>query len=210
MANIIEEARQKKMNRNEVFWVDVNHNKLTKDQVNDNYLKNIIKFVCTGGGYYEEMSEDMIRELFKEAKKRQINITGYTLKQALDEYKSGTTIRYKLFIPNYDFPDYGDKLNPAIDARNVRKNQEQQFGEQAEKEIKQDKEIEKLKKENQQLKQSQKQLAIEELEKLKKELYSSPVSVRSCGYVDFEEILLEDVYDVINQQIKKLKGEKNE
>lgn len=189
------------MEKDEVFWVDVNHNKLTKDQVNDNYLKNIIKFVCTGGGYYEEMSEDMVRELFKEAKKRKLNITGYTLKQALDKYKSGTTIRYKLFIPNYDFPDYGDKLNPAIYARNVRKNQEQRFGEQAEKEIKQDKEIEKLKKENQQLKQSQKELAISELEKLKEKalhFYVNDAPKLASFYVDVKEI---------DSQIKSLKGE---
>lgn len=112
------------MKKSEVFWVDVTHNKLTKEQVNDNYLKNIIKFVCKGGGYYGEMSANMIRELFREAKKRKLNITGYTLKQALDEYKSGTTTEYKLLTPNYDFPDYGDKLNPVIDARNVGKNQE--------------------------------------------------------------------------------------
>ena len=113
--------KKKKKKKDEVFWVDVNHNKLTKDQVNDNYLKNIIKFVCTGGGYYKEMSENMIIELFNEAKKRKLNIIGYTFKQALDEYKSGTIIKYKLLIPNYDFPDYGDKLNSAIDARNFGK-----------------------------------------------------------------------------------------
>ena len=112
------------MKKDEIFWVDIKHNKLTKEQINDNYLRNIIKFVCAGGGYYEEMSEDMIRGLFREAKRRRLNIIGYTLEQALDEYKSGTTTRYKLLTPNYDFPDYGDKLNPAIDSRNVGKNQD--------------------------------------------------------------------------------------
>lgn len=115
---------EKSIGKDKVFWVDVNHNKLTKEQVSDNYLKNIIRFVCEGGGYYEEMTEDMIRELFREAKRRKLTITGYTLKQALDEYKLGTTTKYKLLTPNYDFPDYGDKLNPAIDARNFGKKQE--------------------------------------------------------------------------------------
>ena len=57
-------------------------------------------------------------------------------------------------------------------------------------------------------KENDNQTAIEELEKLKKEINLRPVVVRNCGYGDFEEILLEDVYDVINQQIKSLKGEK--
>ena len=59
-----------------------------------------------------------------------------------------------------------------------------------------------------QTKEIDNQTAIEELEKLKKEINLRPVVVRNCGYGDFEEILLEDVYDVINQQIKSLKGEK--
>ena len=114
------------MKKDEIFWVDIEHNKLTKEQVNDSYLRNIIRFVCRDGSYYEEMSEDMIRGLFKEAKKRKLNIGEYTLKQALDEYKLNTTPKCKLFIPNYDFPDYGDKLNPAIAARNFGKNQKKQ------------------------------------------------------------------------------------
>lgn len=112
------------MKKNKVFWIDKDHNKLTKEQVNDDYLKNIIKFVCEGGGYFEEMSEDMIKELFREAKRRKLDIGDCTLEQALDEYKSGTTTEYKLFTPNYDFPDYGYKLNPVMDARNIEKNTE--------------------------------------------------------------------------------------
>ena len=57
-------------------------------------------------------------------------------------------------------------------------------------------------------KENDNQTAIEELEKIKKEINLRPVIVRNCGYGDFEEILLEDVYDVIDQQIKLLKGEK--
>ena len=50
------------------------------------------------------------------------------------------------------------------------------------------------------------QTAIRELEKVKKEINLRPVIVRNCGYGDFEEILLEDVYDVIDNQINELKG----
>lgn len=112
------------MTKDKVFWVDIKHNKLTREQVSDVYLKNIIAFVCSGNGYYDEMSEDLIRGLFREAKRRKLDITGYTLKQALDEYKAGTTTKYKLLTPNYDFPDYGDNLNPAIIAKNIGKAQE--------------------------------------------------------------------------------------
>ena len=54
-------------------------------------------------------------------------------------------------------------------------------------------------------KENDKQTTITELEKLKKEINLRPVVVRNCGYGDFEEILLEDVYDVIDNQIKQLK-----
>lgn len=42
---------------------------------------------------------------------------------------------------------------------------------------------------------------------MKEEISIRPVCIRNCGYGDFEEMLLEDVYDVINHQIKELKGE---
>ena len=54
-------------------------------------------------------------------------------------------------------------------------------------------------------KENDNQKAIEEIEKIKKEINLRPVVVRNCGYGDFEEILLEDVYDVIDNQIKQLK-----
>ena len=60
------------------------------------------------------------------------------------------------------------------------------------------------------IKELQNQKAIAELEKLKKEINLRPVVVRNCGYGDFEEILLEDVYDVIDNQIKQLKEKRNE
>ena len=55
------------------------------------------------------------------------------------------------------------------------------------------------------IKELQNQTVIAELEKLKKEINLRPVVVRNCGYGDFEEILLEDVYDVIDNQINELK-----
>ena len=60
-----------------------------------------------------------------------------------------------------------------------------------------------LKAEIQQLKQSQKQLAIEVLEKFKSELVNktSPIQLSYMDYV-------KQVYDKINNQIKELKGEK--
>ena len=46
---------------------------------------------------------------------------------------------------------------------------------------------------------------IEQLEKVKEEVDKRPVSVRNCGYGDFDEIILDDVYDVIDNQIASLK-----
>ena len=49
---------------------------------------------------------------------------------------------------------------------------------------------------------------IQQLEKVKEEIDRRPLTVRNCGYGEFEEILLDDVYDVIDNQINGLKGEK--
>lgn len=49
---------------------------------------------------------------------------------------------------------------------------------------------------------------IQQLEKVKEEIDKRPLTVRNCGYGEFEEILLDDVYDVIDNQINGLKGEK--
>ena len=46
---------------------------------------------------------------------------------------------------------------------------------------------------------------IQQLEKVKEEIDKRPLTVRNCGYGEFEEILLDDVYDVIDNQIKQLK-----
>ena len=62
-----------------------------------------------------------------------------------------------------------------------------------------DKQIPELQKENQQLKQSQKQLAIEELEKLKAQCQFD------ITFADYEQE--QRLYDYIDKQIKSLKGE---
>ena len=62
--------------------------------------------------------------------------------------------------------------------------------------------IKKLKEENQQLRQSQKQLAIKELEELQKEFDYCPYSGDS--------IYLAEVYDKISAKIKELGGGENE
>ena len=51
---------------------------------------------------------------------------------------------------------------------------------------------------------NQNKKAIEQLEKVKEEIDKRPLIVRNCGYGEFEEILLDDVYDVIDNQIKQL------
>lgn len=48
---------------------------------------------------------------------------------------------------------------------------------------------------------------IEKLEKVKEEIDKRPVSIRNYDNGEFDEIILDDVYDVINNQITELKGE---
>lgn len=62
-------------------------------------------------------------------------------------------------------------------------------------------EIPKIKEENQQLKQSQKQLAIEELEKLKENAWQSATDISQL--IDYTELA-----KIIDNQINGLKGEK--
>lgn len=65
--------------------------------------------------------------------------------------------------------------------------------------------IKKLREENQQLKQSQNQKAIEELEKLKVELVNK-VSPVNLSYTDY----VQEVFTRLNNQIKELKENNNE
>ena len=65
----------------------------------------------------------------------------------------------------------------------------------------QDKRIKELEEENQQLKQSQKQLAIEELKKLKENAWQSATDISQL--IDYTELA-----KIIDNQIKELKGEK--
>ncbi len=53
--------------------------------------------------------------------------------------------------------------------------------------------------------QAKTDFAIEQLEKAREEIDKRPVSVRSYENREFDEILLDDVFDVIDQQIKELK-----
>ena len=64
----------------------------------------------------------------------------------------------------------------------------------------QDKRIKELEEENQQLKQSQKQLAIKELEKLKENAWQSATDISQL--IDYTELA-----KIIDNQIKELKGE---
>lgn len=74
----------------------------------------------------------------------------------------------------------------------------------------QDKKIKKLREKNRQLKQSQKQLAIEKLEKVKKCIHSY-VRKRNkeCAVGYYNEIPKYRFDEIIENQIKSLKGENN-
>lgn len=49
------------------FWEDVNYNKLSKQQVDDRYLLNIICFIARGKGRLSFLNEDKIDDIYDEA-----------------------------------------------------------------------------------------------------------------------------------------------
>lgn len=59
------------MNKEKV-WKDINHSKLSLNEISDKYLLNILKFVEKGRGHVDYLNEDRIRKLFKEADDRKL------------------------------------------------------------------------------------------------------------------------------------------
>lgn len=50
-----------------IAWMDINRKSYYMEQISDEYLLNIIKFVSKGGGYLNFLTEKKIRNLFREA-----------------------------------------------------------------------------------------------------------------------------------------------
>ena len=49
--------------KTEYVWVDRNRNHYKLEDISNSYLLNIIKFICDGGGFTDEMSERKIKML---------------------------------------------------------------------------------------------------------------------------------------------------
>ncbi|MEN9082025.1 hypothetical protein ABE320_17130 [Bacillus velezensis] len=72
--------------RNEYDWIDKNYNTYTVDQISDQYLKNILRFLCNGGGYHSYLDEGKITRLFTEATSRKIKHS-FKLEDAIQAYR---------------------------------------------------------------------------------------------------------------------------
>jgi len=51
-------------------WVNIEHKPYTMAEITDEYLLNILAFLCRGGGYKYFVTPEKIKALFKEAKTR--------------------------------------------------------------------------------------------------------------------------------------------
>lgn len=60
------------MEEKDYVWCDRDYNYYTLEEIDDKYLLNILKFLSNGGGYSSKLSEEKIRKLFNEAKKRKL------------------------------------------------------------------------------------------------------------------------------------------
>lgn len=56
-------------------WQNSDGNLLTLDKISDKYLINILNFIAKGGGFVDYITENNIKLLCEEAKKRKLNIT---------------------------------------------------------------------------------------------------------------------------------------
>lgn len=69
----------------DTVWIDKDYNTYSVEQISDRYLKNILRFICNGGGHVGMMNEQQIKTLFDEAEKRGIKHP-YRLHSAIDAY----------------------------------------------------------------------------------------------------------------------------
>lgn len=102
----------------EYDWVDGEYNKLTVNQISDRYLKNILRFLCNGGGYHDYLDEDKITKLFNEADKREIKHP-YKLKDAIHAYRD-IEIYEELSYMHFGFGHHGKELMKAYDLLGVK------------------------------------------------------------------------------------------
>lgn len=54
----------------QIAWIDRNCKKYSMDEISDEYLLNILTFICDGGGYDHFLTKEKITNLFNEAEKR--------------------------------------------------------------------------------------------------------------------------------------------
>lgn len=81
-------------------WVDREYNHYTIEQISDRYLKNILRFICNGGGHLEYLDEDKITRLFAEAEVRKIQHR-HKLKDAIQAYQDKCYRQELIYLENF-------------------------------------------------------------------------------------------------------------
>lgn len=87
--------------KTEYVWVDRNRNHYKLEDISNSYLLNIIKFICDGGGFTDEMSERKIKMLFDEAKKRNLQHK-FQLEKAISAYHEKLSYECQVFCPDWE------------------------------------------------------------------------------------------------------------
>lgn len=77
----------------EKVWMDKNRRTYTLEQLEDSHLKNILGFICKGGGYVNFIDEERITKIFQEAVNRGIKHP-YNLSKALQAFRTKETMHY--------------------------------------------------------------------------------------------------------------------
>jgi hypothetical protein len=71
----------------DIVWIDKHYKSYKMEDIKDSHLKNILGFMCRGGGFADFLSDSKIRNLFQEADNRGIKHS-FKLKTALDEHNA--------------------------------------------------------------------------------------------------------------------------
>jgi hypothetical protein len=59
----------------ERFWMNRDRKILSSDQIDDSYLVSIARFLCTGGGYVDFVTDEVIDGVFAEIARRGLAVS---------------------------------------------------------------------------------------------------------------------------------------
>lgn len=101
----------------DTFWIDKQGNYYAKEEIDDNYLTNIVNFIAKGGGFTDFLTRDKIKEIYDEAQNRGLEIdktleqlyTAIDLKTTKGEKESMTLKTNQEYFDNIDL--YGTVIS---------------------------------------------------------------------------------------------------